>query len=57
MFDQDEFYVYNCVRFSKVAGEARLFILYISRALCLKHALDGSCCLTELLHVKCMHLS
>ena len=38
--DQDEFYVYNCVRFSKVAGEARIFISYISRALCLKSALE-----------------
>ena len=48
ILNQDEFYVYNCVRVSKVAGEARIFILYMSRALCLKSALDGK---------KFMHLS
>ena len=54
--DQDEFYVYNCVRFLKVAGEARIFILYISRALCLKSALDASSSLTVLYYVE-MHAS
>ena len=28
--DQDEFYVCNCVRVSKVAGGARIFILYFT---------------------------